>query len=166
MRSDSVNCLYSIVEFIELLVTIKCAGEDIDHFEVLFEMIQFVYKQFYAFVHDVLGQNHHYFVFELPANNHVPDGSGNEILIELLLVLLTSEESFEVLLLIGQFYPAVGIQDVRHVLQLIRGRNLIDSIQLALQCFMIKRVLLEAFHDLIFIPLGNKGNILHTDRYK
>lgn len=116
MKRRPLNCFFGIIETIKLFIRIKGKCQYIDHFQIFLQHIKFLYKQLNTLNHDILCQDHHHFVFKLSTDNHVSDGSWNEILVELFLVFLTDEESFEVLLLNGKFYPTVSIEHIRYIL--------------------------------------------------
>lgn len=75
VRGDSVKILYCVVYFVELFFMIESIIEDTDHFEVLLQVSDFFCEKFETLNHHVLSQNHHDFVLELFADDHVPDGS-------------------------------------------------------------------------------------------
>ena len=101
----------------------------------------------------MLSQNHHDFVFESFADNHVSDGSGNKFFIKLFLVPFGGEELFEVLNLVGEPYPAISIKDIRDVFELIREGDLIDFIEFIFHGFVIKGIFFQSLDHIFFVPL-------------
>lgn len=94
--SDSVDTFDGVIDFVELFFVVEGKVEDGDHFEELFEWVEFFDKKSETFDHHLLGQDHHDFVFELFADDHVSNGSGDEFFVEFFLIFLSGEEFFEI----------------------------------------------------------------------
>lgn len=55
-------------------------------------------------------------MLEPPADDHIPDGGGHELLEEPLLGLLVDEVPVKILPLVGELYPYVGLEHLSDVL--------------------------------------------------
>lgn len=140
---------------------IESAVQNVDHFQELFEMVKLFYKKFESFNHHLLCQNHHDFVFESFADNHVSDCGGNKFFIKLFLISFRGEELFEVFDLVGKPYPAISIKNIRYVLELISEGDLVDFIEFIFHGFMIKWISLQSLDHILFVPLRKQLDILH-----
>jgi hypothetical protein len=77
-------------------------------------------------------------VLEPPTYDHVSDRGGHELLQEPFLALFVEEISREILPLVAQPDPGVGLQHLPHVFQLVVGRDLVEFIELALEHLLVE----------------------------
>ena len=87
---NSVDTFDGIIDFEELFFMIEGEIEDRDHFEEFLQWVEFLGEELETL-------NHHNFVFEFFANDHISDGGGNKLFVELFLVFLCGEEFLEIL---------------------------------------------------------------------
>jgi hypothetical protein len=119
VRGDSVDGFDVVIDFEELFFVVESEIEDGDHFEEFLKVGKFFYKKLETLDHHVLGEDHHDFVFELLAEDHVSDGSGNKFFVELFFVFLSGEELLEIVHFMSQLDPAVGIEYIGEVLKFV-----------------------------------------------
>jgi hypothetical protein len=99
-RRAEVRIIVDIVELVELFVVLEDDFEDGVGFGVLVEQVEAFVVEGQGLNHHLLGEHHHDQILETPADDHVADGCGNELLIEPLLGLLVGEEALGVFSLV------------------------------------------------------------------
>ncbi len=119
MGGDSVDGFDVVIDFEELFFVVKSEIEDGDHFEEFLKVGKFFDKELETLDHHALGEDHHDFVFELFADDHVSDGSGNKFFVELFFVFLSGEKLLEIVNFMGQLDPTVGIEYIGKVLEFV-----------------------------------------------
>jgi hypothetical protein len=71
-------------------------------------------------------------MLESSADDHITNGSSNELFQEPFLAFLIHKVTRKVLSLMGKLYPCIGLQNFPDIFQLIVGRDLIELVQLSL----------------------------------
>lgn len=150
-----------IVEFVELFVELQRGPDDGGHAGELVEQLKLLGVEFEPLNDHLLGEHHQDHVLEPPADDHVPDCGGHKLLQEPLLRLLVDEVPVEILPLVGELNPCVGLEHLSHVLQLVVGGDLIELFELGLEHLLIERRLLELGQDRGWLPCWDQRNILH-----
>lgn len=101
----------------------------------------------------MLGEDHHDFIFELFADDHVSNGGGDEIFVEFLLIFFSGEVFLEILHFVGQPDPAISIEDIWEILKFVVVGDLVDSFEFGLHGFVVERVFLQMLENILPVPL-------------
>lgn len=109
----------------------------------------------------MLGQDHHDEILETAADDHITNGSADELLEEPFLCLFGDEEAATIGSFMGQFDPDDNIVDFLNILELVVGTDLVDFVEFGLHDLLIERCLEKGFCVLSPVPGWHDGCIFH-----
>lgn len=109
-----VQIFIGIINPIELLFEVKYIPQNSGHFREFFDLRQVLDKKLECLDDDLLSKDHHDFMLESFAKNHILDSVRDEFLNEIFLRLLISNELLELKpILISKLDPQIAVNYIR-----------------------------------------------------